>query len=351
MNNKSFKPVLMMTYFSWSSFVKRDFDLFSNEFQVIKYHFNVKNKFLLPISFLKQFIFIVQNFNNINVIVSQSAGYISFIPSLFKIFFKKPLVIIAIGTDCVSFPEFNYGAFNKPILKSFTSFSYKNANLILPVHKSLVFQKYTYDSIKNINQGITAFVKNLKTPIYSIPNGFDNTFWRITINNREKNSFLTVTTAIDKTGYFLKGIDLILFLANEFPNYKFTIIGKVVLENEKPSNLKLIDHVPHENLLDIYNQHQYYMQLSMSEGFPNSLCEAMLCGCYPIGSNVASIPEIIGSTGKILPKKDKFAIKKVFLDLETNDINKDVIREKILLDYTLEKRGKLLINQISDVIL
>lgn len=50
--------------------------------------------------------------------------------------------------------------------------------------------------------------------------------------------------------------------------------------------------------------HEFYFQLSYMEGFPNALCEAMLCGCIPIGSNVSGIPHIIGDTGFILNKRD-----------------------------------------------
>lgn len=336
-----------MTYFSWSSFVKRDYELLNNDYQIITLHFNVSDKLLLPFAFLKQAFLLIKYFKKYHIIISQSAGYISFFPSLFNRFFNKKLIIIAIGTDCVSFPELNYGAFNKKLLGWFTAYTYRNASLILPVHKSLVFQNYNYTHIRYQEQGIMAFVKNLKTTIIAVNNGFDSNFWRITNFERQPFTFLTVTTALSETGYYLKGIDLIIDLAFEFPNYKFTIIGNVLLKEDKPKNLTIVKNVPQENLLAIYNQHQYYLQLSMSEGFPNALGEAMLCGCIPIGSNVAAIPEIIGNYGIVIPMKEKNSINQVFKQLQFKNFNLTEIRQHIINNFSLDQRKKELLNAIS----
>ena len=44
----------------------------------------------------------------------------------------------------------------------------------------------------------------------------------------------------------------------------------------------------------------FYLQLSLSEGFPNALCEAMLCGCIPIVSDVSSMPGIVADKGLVV---------------------------------------------------
>ena len=46
------------------------------------------------------------------------------------------------------------------------------------------------------------------------------------------------------------------------------------------------------------------MQLSVSEGFGIALCEAMLCGCVPIVSNVGMLPSIAGKFGYVLETKN-----------------------------------------------
>jgi glycosyltransferase involved in cell wall biosynthesis len=222
--------------------------------------------------------------------------------------------------------------------------------LILPVHKSLEFNEYTYTNIRFPKQGIKAFVKNIKTPIVEVVNGFDFETWRITDLFRKPNSFLTVTTSIGATGYLLKGIDMILELAKQKPHFNFTIVGKVFLPEACPKNVRLIENVPHEQLIEIFNQHQFYLQLSMSEGFPNALCEAMLCGCIPIGSNVAAIPDIIGNEGYILKNKSKDALENLVSELESPKPTPESVRKRIVEKFPLDRRKKELINQIKSLL-
>jgi glycosyltransferase involved in cell wall biosynthesis len=50
-----------------------------------------------------------------------------------------------------------------------------------------------------------------------------------------------------------------------------------------------------------------YVNSSYSESFPNALLEAMACGCFPIGSNVGGIPELIshGKNGFLFESKSE----------------------------------------------
>ncbi|MDX5477843.1 MAG: hypothetical protein LPJ98_05255 [Cyclobacteriaceae bacterium] len=71
----------------------------------------------------------------------------------------------------------------------------------------------------------------------------------------------------------------------------------------------------------------------------------MLCGCIPIGSSVNHIPEIIGNTGYILPRRDINLLRKILqpiLQQENTIEGAPSPRERIILFYNLENRKNLL---------
>jgi glycosyltransferase involved in cell wall biosynthesis len=57
-----------------------------------------------------------------------------------------------------------------------------------------------------------------------------------------------------------------------------------------------------------------YAQFSITEGLPNVVCEAMLAGCIPVGSNVGGIPELIETTGILINERSPEIAKKAILD-------------------------------------
>jgi hypothetical protein len=118
-----------------------------------------------------------------------------------------------------------------------------------------------------------------------------------------------VTERIDKSSIRFKARRL---LYNEVLTNKLEeIYGKdfyekcksYVIKNNLNNNVFFLGKLTPENLRHYYLSSQYYLQLSVYEGFGVSLCEAMLCECIPIGSSVNIIPEIIGDSGFILEKE------------------------------------------------
>ena len=148
------KESVLMLFVLYATFVKRDVAILEKNYKVDLYQFNTSKKIYLFYAFIKQFFFLLFNFHKYKTIVIQSSGYLSFLPVIFGQLFKKPIIIIAIGTDCAKLPEINYGAHTKQLLSWFTNFSFKNASLILPVHKSLENSFYSYLNVKFPNPSL-----------------------------------------------------------------------------------------------------------------------------------------------------------------------------------------------------
>jgi glycosyltransferase involved in cell wall biosynthesis len=333
---------IIHTYLSNSSFIKKDASFFAEIGELSNYEFKIKSKFLLPFSFLSQLFFLLTSGWNATIFIIQFSGYHALLPVLFARLTGKKSVIISGGTDCVSFPGIGYGYFNKPILKTFTKWSYQLCLHILPKHESLWYCDYHYEANEPSAQGIKAFIPHLKTPYTVITNGYDPEQWPILNLERKKNSFITLSGAFEYPFQVqLKGIDLILEVAPHLPECTFTIAGvpPQIQLNVQSDNIIIIPPIPHHELAALFNTYEYYLQLSMAEGFPNALCEAMLCGCTPVVSDVFSMSEIVSDKKYILNKKDKTFFQNLLLSiLKSGPLNAEQSRNKISSRYSLSIR-------------
>lgn len=327
----------------FSSFVNEDISLLSKDFDVIVNVYNWNKKKYVPILLIKQLLFLLFNVKSYDKVIISFGGYWSLIPVIICRIFNKKSFIILNGTDCCSLPSLNYGNLRKPLLRFFTKISFKYTTELLPVSSSLVYteNKYYTQNSEEIKQGYKAFFKSVKTPYTVVPNAIDSSFWRI-INNDKRidNSF---TAVFSEKQFILKGGDLIVELAKRNPTWNFTIVGTKDRWGINLENVKFVGFVDKFKLLEIYNNSKYYLQLSIFEGFGCSLCEAILCGCIPIGSNVNEIPKIIENTSNILMKKSVNDLESLINDLHINTFNIINNSSKIINNYSIKNRKNLLL--------
>ena len=347
------KKPLLYTYLNPSSFVLKDIEILEEEFDLSLHRFDVRSKYKLPFAFLKQIFFLIRNTRKQEVVIVQFAGYQSALPVLWARLFRKKSILVLGGTDCVYLPSINYGNFSKGFLAKCTSYSLKKATLLLPVSQTLVETDYDYQSDDFKKQGYKAFVKGDTAAYKVIHNGFKIDQWQPA--EKEKNSFVTVAADLQtRFGIKLKGIDLILEIAPSLPDCQFYIVGGKNTTLETPSNVHLIETMPNNELPHFIATKEYYLQLSMSEGFPNALCEAMLCGCIPIVSAVGAMPEIVTDKGFILFKKDTNTLLNLIRSaksMENHAMMAAESRDRIVTSYSFEKRKTTLLGVVHQLFL
>lgn len=348
--------MILFIYPVFSSFVRKDFEILKKRFKVKKYHYLPKKKiFPLICKQLKLFFWLLLNIRKASVIYIWFADYHSFLPLLFARIFRKKGIIIVGGYDAVSIPNLKFGAFYKPLRSQFAKFSYKLATHILPVDESLVQSVNTYIDPAGLKIGFKHFVSNISAEVITVPTGYDSENWKRPDGVIIEPFVLTVGCAFDMTTFKRKGFDFIMDLANYMQDIKFVIIGLrgemyQYAMKKKTANVEAYSFLPGNELIEFFQRAKVFCQFSLSEGLPNTLCEAMLCECIPVGSNVNGIPKAIGDCGYILETKDlikaKELVKKALCAPE--EMGK-LARQRIMKLFPASKRESELVGLIKKI--
>ncbi len=329
-----------------STFVLKDISILSNSFNVVFTDYSWSNKLKLPYYFIRQFFFLLKHLKSSNGVLIMFAGFWSVVPVFLAKFFSKPSYLILGGTDCVSYPDLNYGSLRKKGLKKAISYSVKNCTALLPVARELIDHENIYYNTPYKKQGLKAFFPELDTPVFEIANGYEFSNERIDYK-RVENSFISVALVNDEVRYVLKGFDKIRLLAENNPNNQFTLIGlsEAIIDKyfKAFTNVTCYGALSSLEIEQLLVKHEFYLQLSISEGHPNALCEGMINGCIPIGSNVTSIPRLIGISGFVIDKRDDVHILDVVnqaLELSKEEKNRLSLtaQEIIKNNYNLSNR-------------
>ena len=208
---------------------------------------------------------------------------------------RKSIMVIG-GVDMAKEKEFGYGLWLSPWKSFLARRAIKTAARVLVVDQSLkdeVLFRVNY-------QG-----DNLEV----LPTGYDHELWK---PSGTKDPIVLTVAAVQNEGRLkIKGIDILFEVARKLPSVKFALIGfdpSKFATFTPPANLSILPFVEQANLLWHYQRAKVYCQPSRREGLSNTLCEAMLCGCIPVASNVGGSARAVGESGIIVHPEDPSAL-------------------------------------------
>jgi len=320
---------------------------------ILKKHFDLKPFYLksystIPtalLTYAKVLFWLLKNIRQCDGLFLTFADVYGFFFSIFARLFRKKLFVVVGGFDATWIPELKYGTFQNKRSRFFTRFTFQTACKLFPVSESLVRDRGMTLGLKIKKQGIKTLYPEIDSKkIVAIPNGYQYSHFKANGQIKRVEEVIMVGNIKKFQTFKIKGTDVFIRLANAAPEYKFTLVGadseQVGQWVKLPENLTIIPYVSHNNLPEQYQKAKVFMCLSLTEGMPNVLSEAMLCECVPVGFNISSIPEIIGDTGVVLDSMDMNQIKSGLQKAMT--MNGQRARARIVDKYPIEAREKKL---------
>jgi len=331
------KKRILFLHQSWRGFEKRDFE-------ILKDNFSTRELLIYKNLFYKM-PSVIREIKKTDVIFCWFAYRAAFFPLLLARLLRKKIILVAGGWDCANVPEIEYGAMRQGVrflpTRIITKFIIKLADRIIAV------------SEYNKREIITNYCNSLDR-INMIYHGIPVNCCSDKLNNKE-DLVLTVGE-VSESNLKRKGLEVFIKVAKRLPDIKFTLVGKIDKKIENyissfiPENLEIIDSITDDELHVLYRRAKVYVQVSYHEQFGSALAEAMAHKCVPVVTDRTALPEVVGDTGYYVPygdiEKTANAIEMALKDTEKGKI----ARERIARLFSFEKREKLLVELINNLI-
>lgn len=316
-----------------STFVKNDFDILNKLNTIIPIDTCIGGGMHGAINLFKCTLRSVMEAFKSDLIFSWFADYTSLVPVMMAKLLRKRSIVVAGGFDVGHQPQLNYGAIMRPVRWFCVRNSFKLADDVIAVSE---YAKSALLRLTDINpQKITVIHNCIKSSDYPIDD----------IKKAERKHFITISQSHSVSELMLKGGDVFIRAARNNPEYKFIFAGLrgQALETAKDwgNGLGNLEIIPgplslYDDILPLYKSAYAYLQLSVEESFGVALVEAMKCGCVPIISPNAALPEVAGEYGLIVQTDEE--ISRALINAINIDIDKRIEFSKFADKYDIANR-------------
>ena len=246
-----------------------------------------------------------------------------------KWLYKKPL-LLRTGYTISMLPSFSEHYIRSKWNTMIEAFAYKNSDY--SVVSSYHNAEYIKEKYNLADSQLSVLYNYIDLSIFVGDNG----------KPRKKNRVLYVGRLDHEKNLFnlIKAISETTFILDIYGQGRLETDLKVFAK-QCSANVNFHGVVTNAQLAEIYKTYMYYVLISYQEGMPKTLLEAMVSGCFCIGSDVAGINEIIkdGFNG-VLSKNTESNEIVIALNRALNINNKEI----------MIKRGVNIINENCSLI-
>jgi glycosyltransferase involved in cell wall biosynthesis len=107
-------------------------------------------------------------------------------------------------------------------------------------------------------------------------------------------------------------------------------------------NIRLLPFLPQEQVWNLFQKSAVTVSVSSHDGTPNSLLEAMACGCFPVVGDIESLREWItpGINGLLVePHQPQAVAEAILLALENPDLRRVAVEANQALVHQRAETG------------
>ncbi|MFQ6060670.1 MAG: glycosyltransferase family 4 protein [Thermoplasmata archaeon] len=313
-----------------TSFVRKDMEILSSQFQVEEFFYSGRPKKDLPRLIRR----VISNDLTFSWFAWDNAAW----TVRFSRLFGKKSIVVAGGFDVASVPEIDYGNLLRSSSARRTRYALNRADLVLAVSESTYGEALEFCGRKDIKV---------------VHHGFDSQKF---FPGGQKERLVISVGDVSISNMLRKGLETFVEAARDLPDVPFALIGRVhedmkgTLEKRKPDNLQILGRVSDSDLLSFMQRSRVYVQVSAHEGFGCSLAEAMLCECLPVVTRRGAIPEVVGDCGYYVPFRNPYATSQAIREA-LDDRNKGKrARERIAQRFPLERRRKRILELVHGLV-
>lgn len=270
-----------------------------------------------------------------------------------------PLAVRLGGYDANHLPELGYGVYDSRWRAPLARYVLRRADLLLPVAEALMRSETSYATWPEPRaNGVRANVSGLATPHVAVPLGFRDP-GALPAPPRARK-ILCVAHLGDARTIRIKGIDVLIEAARVLHEREVeaqvVVVGvepfaeAMLAARGLPPNVELRPPVPHAELGAIYRRASVYAQPSRTEGMPNVVAEAMLCGCLPIVSPVGAMPEMVASVGIVIDRPDPATWADALARaLDLAEARRHAVRAHVAATYSMDTRRHALLGALAEM--
>ncbi|WP_338733347.1 glycosyltransferase family 4 protein [Mangrovimonas cancribranchiae] len=175
------------------------------------------------------------------------------------------------------------------------------------------------------------------------------------LSQRKTYRILTVGRFHWKKGY-VNMLEALAVLKQQGVEFKYTIVGEgeeyeritfAIHQLNLKDNVILLGKLPHDRIINLMEEHEVYLQYSISEGFCNAVLEAQAMALLCIVSDAEGLPENVvdGKTGWVVPKQQPKLLAEKLLEVvalpqDRKQVIQQQARERVDTHFTLAEQQK-----------